>query len=214
VLSFREPCRTPTGIQPNRFESASRLNTPGHAHYLTFSCFQRRPFLSRDRSRQWLVDAVNRARAAHAFHVWAYVIMPEHAHFIFYPTREDYDISDVLKSIKESVAKKAVSYVKKNSPDFLKQMADVQPNGKVSHRFWQRGPGYDRNLWSPDEVWEKIDYMHNNPVERSLCEAANDWLWSSAADYAGTRNGPLRIDFEHVPRVTYQPRAKHAHARQ
>jgi len=34
--------------QPKR---CRRLNEPGHAHALTFSCFRRQPFLSKDRSR-------------------------------------------------------------------------------------------------------------------------------------------------------------------
>jgi hypothetical protein len=37
------------------------------SHFLTFSCYQRRPFLSRDRSCQWVVEAVQRARSQHSF---------------------------------------------------------------------------------------------------------------------------------------------------
>src|SRR4051812_32007928 len=46
---------------PSR-KRCKRFNLPGHAHYLTFSCFQRQPFLSRDRSRQWLIEAVDLGR--------------------------------------------------------------------------------------------------------------------------------------------------------
>jgi hypothetical protein len=51
-----------------------------------------------------------------------------------------------------------------------------------------------------DLLWEKIGYVHRNPVERGLVEVAEDWVWSSAGDYAGVREGPLRIDWEAVPR--------------
>ncbi len=79
-------------------------------------------------------------------------------------------------------------------------MIDRQPNGKQSLRFWQRGGGFDLNLWSTDKVWEKIDYMHGNPVERGLVERPEDWLWSSYGDYAGIRTGPLPVDRECLPR--------------
>ena len=184
---------------PQFRKRCKRFNIAGHAHYLTFSCFSRKPFLSRDRSRQWLVDAIELARAKHAFDLWAYVIMPEHAHLLIVPTREIYNISEILSTIKQSVAKRAVAFVRSSAPGFLSQMADCQPNGAVSFRFWQRGGGYDRNLWSPADVWEKIDYMHNNPVKRKLCASADEWMWSSAADYLGLRQGPLRIDFDSVP---------------
>jgi putative transposase len=78
-------------------------------------------------------------------------------------------------------------------------MEDQQPNGEVSYRFWQRGGGYDRNLFEPATIFEEIDYFHNNPVRRGLCLKPEDWFWSSAADYAGIRVGPLRIDRESLP---------------
>ena len=74
-------------------------------------------------------------------------------------------------------------------------MEDRQPNGEMHYRFWQRGGGYDRNVFEPATVYSQIEYMHNNPVRRGLCEQAEDWLWSSAADYAGLRTGPVRLDY-------------------
>jgi putative transposase len=192
------PDRDPGPAIPHR-KRCKRYNTPGHSHYLTFSCFQRKPFLSGARSRQWLVDAITLARITHQFHLWAYVVMPEHAHLLIFPTGESYDISRIFTTIKQSVAKTAIAYVRNNAPDFLEQMSDRQPNGKVISRFWQRGGGYDRNLWTPRDVWEKIDYIHNNPVKRNLSATPTEWAWSSAGDFAGTQ-GPLPIDFETIPK--------------
>jgi putative transposase len=177
-----------------------RENRPGHAHFLTFSCFQRRPFLSGDRSRQWLVDAIILAQHSHQLDLWAYVIMPEHVHLIIFPRNDEYSMSSILTTVKQSVAKRAILFVRRQAPQFIPQMEDRQPNGQSSLRFWQRGGGYDRNLHSTEEVWEKIHYIHNNPVTRGLVQAANDWLWSSAADYAGVRKGPLPVKWEMVPR--------------
>jgi putative transposase len=106
---------------PHR-KTCKRHNNPGDAHALTFSCFQRQPFLSKDRSRQWLIEAIDRARDKLHFHVWAYVIMPEHAHLLVWPTEAVYDISDVLNSIKQSVAKRALLFVQKHAPEFLPRM--------------------------------------------------------------------------------------------
>src|SRR5262245_65150708 len=92
-----------------------RFNDPGHAHALTFSCFRRQPFLSKARSRRWLIDALDRARDKHRFHVWAYVIMPEHAHVLIWPTEPVYDVSAILNSIKQSVAKRALFYVRRDA---------------------------------------------------------------------------------------------------
>jgi len=125
--------------------------------------------------------------------------MPEHVHLLIYPLDDGYGISSILKSIKQPVANRAIAYIRRNVPDFLRQMCDEQPNGKIVHRFWQRGGGYDRNLWSPSYLWETIDYIHDNPVRRGLCDSPTDWIWSSASNYLGESRGPLAIQMEELP---------------
>jgi putative transposase len=178
-----------------------RYNDPGHAHALTFSCYRRQAFLSKDGSRRWLIDAINDARDRHCFHVWAYVIMPEHAHLLIWPTEPEYDISRILYSIKKPVTNRALSYVRRMAPEFFARMEDRQPSGEVHYRFWQRGGGYDRNVVEDATVLTQIEYIHNNPVRRGLCAKPEDWFWSSAADYSGLRAGPLSIDRESLPRI-------------
>jgi putative transposase len=182
-------------------KTCTRFNDPGHAHALIFSCFQRQAFLSKDRSRKWLIEAIDRARTKHGFHVWAYVIMPEHAHLLIWPRKPEYDISDILNSIRQSVAKRALLNVRREAPAFLQQMADRQPNGKTHYRFWQRGGGYDRNVIDQKTAHQQIEYIHNNSVRRGLCTRTEDWLWSSARDYARVRTGPLIVDWESLPMI-------------
>src|SRR6266700_5366021 len=91
---------------PHR-KTCKRYNDPGHAHALTFSCFRRQAFLSKPRSCIWLIDSIDRAREKLRFHVWAYVIMPEHAHLLIWPTEQEYDVSKILKCIKLSITRKA-----------------------------------------------------------------------------------------------------------
>jgi putative transposase len=53
----------------------------------------------------------------------------------------------------------------------------------TTFRFWQEGPGYDRNLTHSKSVLAAIDYIHQNPVGRGLVMRAVDWKWSSARFY-------------------------------
>jgi putative transposase len=147
---------------------------------LTFSCFRRQPFLSKDRSRQWLADAIDRARRKHRFHLWAYVIMPEHVHLLVWPTEPVYDVSDFLTSVKRSVVLRALPFVRREAPAFLARMEDRQPSGLTHYRFWQRGGGYDRNVVEYATLYGLIDHIHANPVRRGLCERPEDWFWASA----------------------------------
>ena len=45
-----------------------------------------------------------------------------------------------------------LSYVRTSAPNFLSQMEDRQPVGRVHDQFWQRGGGYDRHLIEPKAI--------------------------------------------------------------
>ena len=179
----------PISKSPPHRKRCKRYNTPGDFHFLTFSCFQRQPFLSKDRARTWFAQAIEAARRKHAFRLIAYVFMPEHAHLLIRPTSKNYDISAILQSLKIPVAQKARSFLVKNAPGFLDRM-----RAGPYFRFWQAGGGYDRNIFTPEELWEKIRYIHLNPVRRELVTQPTDWHWSSAADFAHIHKGPLPLD--------------------
>ena len=185
--------------QPHR-KRCERWDIPFDAHCLTFSCFGRNPFLRSERTCRWFLEALDAAREKEPFDLWAFVIMPEHVHVVLWPD-EQTKISGILRSIKLSVARKALIWVRGHCPRSLMRMEDRQPNGKVSYRFWQRGGGHDRNLRSDRDVHEKIRYVHDNPVRRGLVARPEDWPWSSCRAHLQGVDEPIRIDRESIPVV-------------
>jgi putative transposase len=169
-------------------------NDEGHAHYLTFSCYRRLPLLSRDRSRQWFIDALIAARDKLDFDIWAYVIMPEHAHVLVWPRRKVYRIQSILAAIKRPVAVKAKQFLIDTQRNDWLQRLTVRKGRRMVFRLWQSGGGFDENLWNEQPVANVIDYIDDNPRRRGLVIRATDWWWSSARWHAGERDGPLAVD--------------------
>jgi hypothetical protein len=51
-------------------------------------------------------------------------------------------------------------------------------------------------LWSAWMIWQKINYIHANPVKAGLVTSAKDYSWSSfQAFYSGSEE-PLKVDQE------------------
>ena len=169
------------------------VNDPGDAHELTCSCYHGYKFLTSDRVRVWLKEALDAARAELEFDLWVYVIMPEHVHLIICPRRPVYDIAKIRQAIKEPVGRAAMKYLRKNRRDWLPRL--TRQRGRRQERmFWQSGGGYDRNVKEPSTLMSMIDYIHLNPVRRGLVDFANDWKWSSMAELEGTGSSPVRLD--------------------
>jgi putative transposase len=168
------------------------INTPGHAHELTFSCYQRFPFLKAERTCQWLADAIDAARAKHSFDLWAFVFMPEHVHLIVRPREAEYAMPRIVAGIKLPVARRAIHFLEETKSPWLEKI--TRQRGQHTDRlFWQSGGGYDRNITCGKTLLQMIDYLHNNPVRRGLVERAADWKWSSAAGFEGG-TCPIAID--------------------
>ena len=174
-----------------------RYNISGNAHELTFSCYKNQPFLLKERTCKYLADSVISSREKHRFDVWAYVFMPSHVHLLICPRIEQYSIADILLSIKQPISRKAINYLKNNNRDGLKYLETHQIHRP--YRFWQKGGGYDRNITKVKTIIDSVHYLHNNPVRKSLVESADEWYYSSAADWQRTRQGPIPIDFESFP---------------
>ncbi len=171
-------------------------NEPTHAHELTFSCYRGYRFLEAERTRRWLIEAIERARTVHRFAVWAYVIMPEHVHLILGPSPPTCSVSAILRSIKQPVGQRAIAHLHEHAPSWLEKISRVR-NGRVERMFWQSGGGYDRHIIEPRTLWRMITYVHRNPVRRGLIEREVDWPWSSARWYAedvDEPEPPLRPD--------------------
>jgi len=157
--------------------------------YLTFSCYQRLPLLVNDRIKRALLEQMIRARQMHRFALAAWVIMPEHVHLILRPHLPDSPVPVVLNAIKSPLSQRVLAHWRAVQAPILARLAKPGPV-----RFWQAGGGYDRNIFSEQELWEKIEYVHANPVRRGLVGRVVDWPWSSARWHEGERDEPIAMD--------------------
>jgi putative transposase len=196
-------------MEPHR-KRVKHYHEPGDFHELTFSCYERSQLLVRDDWRILLCQAIDKAIAAHDFALVAFVLMPEHVHLLVYPRSQTAKalasqssrqwhpvasdvgsskfvlkrLSRLLADIKQPFSGRIKKTLVKEQSPLLSQLAVTGRPGKPVFRFWQEGPGYDRNLSSKQTILAAIDYIHLNPVRRGLVARAIEWKWSSARWYA------------------------------
>src|ERR1700758_3660503 len=117
-------------------------------HFITFSCYRRRPLLADTDGYSTFEHQLETLRAKYEFTVSGYVLMPEHVHLLVGEPRNT-PLATALQLLKQNTSRK----LNKSSED----------------RFWQRRY-YDFNVWSEEKRLEKLSYMHRNPVRRGLVE--------------------------------------------
>lgn len=171
--------------QPHR-KFVKHYHQPGDFHELTFSCYRRMPLLTNDRWRSWLARSIDGATEAHGFHLIAFVFMPEHVHLLIRPTRTDTTadaISKFLAAVKRPVSRQVKEHLAEAGSRLLEKLTIRNRPGSMAFRFWQEGPGYDRNLQTEKAVTASMQYIHMNPLTRQLVKDIRQWKWSSARWY-------------------------------
>lgn len=156
---------------------------PGDFHELTFSCYRRMPLLANNRWRGYLSESIAEATAQEGFRLAGFVYMPEHVHLLVYPVTPKPRIDRLLAMIKRPCSVRIKEELLSRSSPLREKLTIRERPNRVVFRFWQEGPGYDRNLTTPKAVLASLDYLHLNPVRRGLCPRSELWRWSSARFY-------------------------------
>ena len=184
TVKFQDSCYTvsmPTNL--HRFYGA------GYSHFITTSCYQRRPLLATPRSRDLFLEVMEQIRQRHQFVVVGYVIMPEHVHLLF-TEPERGNPSLVLAALKQNFAHRLLRELRARTGA---QTDSLWSRPVAAGHVWQRR-FYDFVVFTEKKCVEKLRYMHRNPVQRGLVRQPEEWLWSSFRHYAYGEAGPVVVN--------------------
>jgi putative transposase len=154
-------------------------------HFITFSCYKRKPLLATDTAKDTIEIILEQSRKRQQLCIAAYVIMPEHIHLL-----TDEPVNGTLATFLQ----------------IFKQLTSRKLKSSDERQFWQRRY-YDFNISSEEKRVEKIRYIHRNPIARGLAERPEDYKWSSFNHYATGVAGVVEIESEWTARRREQAMA-------
>ena len=161
----------------------------GYLHFITTSCYQRRPLLGVARNRDLFLQILEQVRRRFQCVVVGYVVMPEHVHLLLSePKRENPSV--VMASLKQSFARRILQTLRSRSGP--SQSGLWSASLKHGH-IWQPR-FYDFVVFTEKKRIEKLRYMHRNPVKRGLVLEPEEWEWSSFRHNANGERGPVLVN--------------------
>jgi putative transposase len=191
-------------------------------HFLTFSCYRRRPLFRDEVYCDLFLRILERVRRRYRLVVLGYVIMPEHVHLLVSePQRET--LSTAVQACKLGFVRSlqcsggsvvvAAPRSRKNGETWGTLTSGTPISGTLAsgtpmhpERFWQ-ARFYDFNVWTERKRIEKLRYIHRNPVERGLVASPELWRWSSFRWYLCGEPGPVQINDTDILVMTVCPPA-------
>ena len=138
---------------------------PDHLYFITTDAVKRAHVFRRDIIKRLLVDSLNTGRILRQYDLYAFVIMPNHIHLILQCLNE-HTPSDVVREYKKATASLFLRQyeVEENQAALDFSSRAVKPGQNKTHAIWEAD--YEaKNVFSRDFLRQKLDYMHNNPLQ-------------------------------------------------
>jgi len=123
--------------------------------------------------RDLILTAIEKQKLRADFLLFGYVVMPTHVHLLFAPQGQN--LIWIMRDLKSKTG-----YA-------------IAQRRNVPGPIWQERY-FDTIIRQVRNFWQKLEYIHRNPMEAGLVAQPEEWHWSSYAQYMKKCEGPVALD--------------------
>ena len=168
-------------------EGGYRIRNQAAVHFITFAVIKWVDVFTRKSYRDIVLDSIQHCQKEKGLLLHGWCIMSNHLHLV--ASAQNKDLSDILRDFKKFTSKQIVKAIQDNKQESRREwmLQIFKQAGEANSRnsefqFWQQD-NQPKELYSPAFVFQKLNYIHNNPVEAGIVERPEEYLYSSARDY-------------------------------
>ncbi|WP_339866194.1 transposase [uncultured Algoriphagus sp.] len=167
-------------------------------YFLTLTIVEWIDVFTRKEYKLEVVESLNFCIDRKGLEIFAWCLMSNHLHLLC-RSKEAFRLSDTLQDFKKFTAKKILASLEKESIEsraswILKAFKEkgASQSRITNYKFWMDGL-HAVAVESNHFMEQKLHYIHQNPVEAMIVEDPEEYLFSSARDYAG-RKGLVKVE--------------------
>ncbi len=143
-----------------------------------------------------IVNSLNHCIDKKGLELYAWCIMTSHVHLIMGTEGEQMEF--ILRDMKKFTSKALREEITENPQEsrrewmiwMMERAGKYNPNNN-DFQFWQQNNN-PIELYDNEIMEQKLEYIHNNPVEAGFVDEPWEYLYSSARDYCG-KKGLIRV---------------------
>ena len=169
-----------------------KFHNPEGLYFVSFAVVGWLDVFTRNEYKDILLQSLSYCQKVKGMEIIAWCVMTNHVHLVFRSVKGQHP-SLLLGDIKRFTSKAVVKAIQENPRESRREFlleqfkkAAAKSSNVKEYQFW-RHDNKPIELWSNRVIWEKINYVHNNPVEAGLVYRAEDYVYSSASDYSGEK---------------------------
>ncbi len=170
-------------------------------YYVTFQVVNWIDVFTRLEYKDIVINSLKYCQEKKGLKVYAFVLMSNHLHALLQSAENK--LSQTIKEFKSFTAKEIIKLIQTNlesrSQWMLKLFEEAAKKHKRNERyqFWTHD-NHAEIIFSNKFFDQKVSYIHENPVRAGIVEYPEEYIYSSAAVYAGKSN-ILNIEYLDIP---------------
>lgn len=135
-----------------------------------------------------IIDSLKYCQNNKGLEIFGWCLMPSHLHMIV-RSSSNYMLWEILRDFKKFTARKILNQIIEDPESRREWMTRYfEYSGKHlkrvrRYKFWQDG-NHAEIIYSPKFFYNKLDYIHKNPIVDLIVGKEEDYLFSSARNYA------------------------------
>lgn len=180
---------------------------PDKAYFITMTIIEWIDLFTRSNHKDTIIKSLKFCQAKKGLEIYAYVIMPSHIHMLC-RVNEPFIFSDFIRDFKRHTSKQLIQNII-NEPESRREWllqkfktAGENLTDPQNYKIWQDGY-HAIDTTSHKFIYQKLNYIHNNPVEDKIVTKPEDYLYSSARNYADLENVLDVVVIPHQLRTVY-----------
>jgi len=171
-------------------------------YFVTFTVVHWIDFFIRNEYRNLFVDSVRYCQENKGLEVYAWCLMPSHVHLII-GGDGTHDLVGIIRDLKSFTSRNirklledrgAIGESRREWMYWMFQRAGIKNSNNNDFQFWQQH-NHPIVLDNNELLEQKMNYIHQNPVQAGFVDRPETWLYSSASDYMNERKGFLDLIF-------------------
>lgn len=160
-------------------------------YFMTFQVVGWVDIFTRKIYRDIIIDGFKFCQKEKGLEIYAYVIMSNHVHIMAKSNKNN--LSSIVRDLKRHTSKKileTINEVRESRREWLLMVfkhAASKHTRNNTFQVWTH-ENQPKEIFSNKFIEQKINYIHQNPVKAGIVEKAEDYLYSSARNYADMEN--------------------------
>ena len=168
-----------------------KFRDPESLYFISFATVYWIDVFIRNEYKNILLESWKYCQKEKGLDIYAWIIMTSHVHMII--GSKTNKLENIVRDMKSYTSGQLKESITNNIHEsrrewilWMMERAGTKNSNNSKFQFWQQH-NKPIELFDNKIMEQKLDYLHNNPVVEGIVEKPEDYILSSARDYAGIK---------------------------